>query len=103
MTKSITNKYNLTSPIDGAGKPRKYVQYVLLLENGVSKTKKEILEDMGVDTSKIQIRGFANKPLKIMKDREILSYDRSTKKWSLGNKGKEFIKTVNDSIIKFNS
>lgn len=100
-TKAPTNKYNLSNPLDKDGNVRKYVKYVQKLADGTEKSKKEILEDMGVDTSKIVIRGFANKPLTIMKEKEILKYNTANKKWSIGKNGAKYLEEINLQIQEF--
>jgi len=99
---STSNKYKLSAPIDGEGKPRKYAQYVMALSNGEEKTKKQILTETGTDTSSIILRGYGNKPLKLLKDNEVIEYNKSNKKWKLGPKGKEFLKKVENQITEFN-
>jgi len=90
----ITSKYDLSKPVNKDGSVKKYVQYVEVLENENELTKKEILTKTGIDVSKVTIRGFANKPFKLLKDKKIIKYNRSTKKWSLDEGSEAFLADI---------
>jgi hypothetical protein len=90
----LTSKYDLSKPVNKDGSVKKYVQYVEVLQKSDELTKKEILSRTGIDVSKVTIRGFANKPFKLLKDKKIIKYNRSTKKWSLDEEAIPFLEDI---------
>jgi hypothetical protein len=92
------SQYDLSKPVNKDGSIKKYVQYVKVLAETDELTKKQILEQTGVDVSKVTIRGFANKPFKLLKDRNIIKYNRSTKKWSLDEGASDFLQDIDKEV-----
>jgi hypothetical protein len=89
------SQYDFSKPVNQDGSLKKYVQYVMAIKDaGKELTKREILTIVNGKEPKGDVRGTANKPFKLLKDKEILRYNRATKSWQLSDNSGEFIALI---------
>ena len=94
-------QYDFSKPVNQDGSLKKYVQYVMAIRDaGRELTKREILTIVNKKEPAGDVRGTANKPFKLLKDKEILKYHRATKSWELSDKADDFFTLIETEQAK---
>ena len=101
VTTPATAQYDFSKPVNQDGSLKKYVQYVMAIKDaGHELTKREILTIVNKKEPKGDVRGTANKPFKLLKDKEILKYRRATKSWELAENAEAFFTLIQSEQSK---
>jgi len=98
---AASSQYDFSKPVNKDGSLKKYVQYVMIFEDDTTLlTKREILTLVNGKEPAGDVRGIANKPFKLLRDKDILKYNRATKTWQLSEGSPAFITLINNEKEK---